>query len=83
MTSATRNQGKGGGVDYTDRQYWSGLIKMSLSKFFILAELQRRPMHGYEIARQVELSTKGCCAPPPGRCIRCCGNSRRAAMSPP
>ncbi|CDK98796.1 Transcriptional regulator PadR-like family protein [Magnetospirillum gryphiswaldense MSR-1 v2] len=66
MTSATRNQGKGGGVDYTDRQYWSGLIKMSLSKFFILAELQRRPMHGYEIARQVELSTKGCCAPTAG-----------------
>ena len=33
-------------VDYTDRLYWSGIIKMSLSKFFILSVLQKRPMHG-------------------------------------
>jgi hypothetical protein len=26
-------------VDYTDRAYWNGLIKMSLSKFFILCVL--------------------------------------------
>lgn len=24
-------------VDYTDRLYWNGIIKMSLSKFFILS----------------------------------------------
>ncbi|MBC8946213.1 MULTISPECIES: PadR family transcriptional regulator [Xenorhabdus] len=53
-------------VDYTDRLYWNGIIKMSLSKFFILSVLRHRPMHGYEIAREVECSTKGCCAPTEG-----------------
>jgi len=53
-------------VDYTDRAYWSGIIKMSLSKFFILCVLHRRPMHGYEITREVEQSTRGCCAPTEG-----------------
>ena len=53
-------------VDYTDRLYWNGIIKMSLSKFFILSVLKARPMHGYEIAREVECSTQGCCAPTEG-----------------
>jgi len=53
-------------VDYTDRLYWNGIIKMSLSKFFILSVLRKRPMHGYEIAREVECSTQGCCAPTEG-----------------
>jgi PadR family transcriptional regulator PadR len=53
-------------VDYTDRAYWNGLIKMSLSKFFILCVLQTRPMHGYEIARTVERTTNGCCSPAEG-----------------
>lgn len=53
-------------VDYTDRTYWNGIIKMSLSKFFILCVLHRRPMHGYEITREVEQSTRGCCAPTEG-----------------
>jgi DNA-binding PadR family transcriptional regulator len=53
-------------VDYTDRAYWNGLIKMSLSKFFILCVLQGRPMHGYEIARTVERTTNGCCSPAEG-----------------
>ncbi|WP_214052321.1 PadR family transcriptional regulator [Photorhabdus caribbeanensis] len=53
-------------VDYTDRLYWNGIIKMSLSKFFIFSVLQTRPMHGYEIAREVECSTQGCCAPTEG-----------------
>ncbi|NDK98708.1 PadR family transcriptional regulator [Photorhabdus bodei] len=39
---------------------------MSLSKFFILSVLQQRPMHGYEIAREVERSTQGCCSPTEG-----------------
>ena len=53
-------------VDYTDRAYWNGIIKMSLSKFFILCVLQTRPMHGYEIARTVERTTRGCCSPTEG-----------------
>ena len=69
-------------VDYTDRLYWSGIIKMSLSKFFILSVLQKRPMHGYEIAREVECSTKVVVHPPKAPSTRCCANSSRAAMSP-
>ena len=53
-------------VDFTDRAYWGGIIKMSLSKFFILSVLRQRPMHGYEIAREVECSTDGCCSPTEG-----------------
>jgi PadR family transcriptional regulator PadR len=39
---------------------------MSLPKVFILGVHQTRPMHGYEIARTVELTTKGCCTPAEG-----------------
>lgn len=53
-------------VDYTDRAYWAGLIKMSLSKFFILCVLNSRSMHGYDITRAVESTTQGCCSPTPG-----------------
>ena len=53
-------------VDYTSREYWNGIIKMSLSKFFILCVLHERPMHGYEITRAVERTTRGCCSPAEG-----------------
>lgn len=53
-------------IDYTDPSYWNGLIKMSLSKFFILCVLNRGPMHGYEISKAVEDTTQGCCSPTPG-----------------
>ncbi len=52
--------------DYTDRAYWNGLIKMSLSKFFILCVLNEKSLHGYEIAKAVELTTQGCCSPTEG-----------------
>jgi DNA-binding PadR family transcriptional regulator len=39
---------------------------MSLSKFFILCVLHHRPMHGYDISRQVEKTTNGCCSPTEG-----------------
>ncbi len=53
-------------VDLTDRAYWNGIIKMSLSKFFILRVLHDQPMHGYEVARAVALTTNGCCSPTEG-----------------
>lgn len=53
-------------VDYTNREYWNGIIKMSLSKFFILRVLYRESMHGYEIAQTVASVTKGCCTPTEG-----------------
>jgi DNA-binding PadR family transcriptional regulator len=52
--------------DYTSRSYWTGTIKMSLSKYFILCVLHERPMHGYEITRAVERVTNGCCSPTEG-----------------
>lgn len=52
--------------DYGDRAYWQGTIKMSLSKFFVLCVLHRKPMHGYEVVQAVEKTTKGCCSPSEG-----------------
>lgn len=53
-------------MDYTDREYWNGIIKMSLSKFFILRVLYVQSMHGYGIARTVAEVTRGCCTPTEG-----------------
>jgi PadR family transcriptional regulator PadR len=53
-------------VDLTDRTYWSGTIKMALSKFFVLRVLHDGPSHGYDIARAVERVTSGCCSPTEG-----------------
>ncbi|RFA25548.1 PadR family transcriptional regulator [Alkalilimnicola ehrlichii] len=39
---------------------------MSLSKFFVLSVLHRKPMHGYEVVKAVETTTKGCCSPSEG-----------------
>lgn len=50
-------------ADLTSRAYWNGTIKMSLSRFFILRVLHQHPMHGYEIARAVAATTRGCCSP--------------------
>lgn len=52
--------------DYTDRAYWQGTIKMSLSKFFVLCVLHQKPMHGYEVVQAVERTTRGCCSPTEG-----------------
>ncbi len=52
--------------DFTETSYWSGSIKMGLSRLFILAALHERPLHGYEVARQVERMTNGCCSPTEG-----------------
>lgn len=52
--------------DYSDREYWQGTIKMSLSKFFVLCVLHQKSMHGYEVVQAVEASTKGCCSPSEG-----------------
>ena len=57
-TASVRN----GSQDYLSRTYWNGTIKMSLSKFFILCVLHRRPMHGYDIARMIEVRSKGALA---------------------
>ena len=52
--------------DFTDHAYWAGTIKMALSRFFVLQVLHDGPTHGYDIARAVERTTKGCCSPSEG-----------------
>ncbi|WP_205655574.1 PadR family transcriptional regulator [Alcanivorax sp. 24] len=66
MNSATRSSRVRQAPDYGDPSYWHGTIKMSLSKFFVLSVLHRKPMHGYEVVQAVEKSTNGCCSPSEG-----------------
>ena len=51
---------------YEEAAYWNSLIRMSLSRFFILRVLKQRPMYGYEITERVKEATGGCCAPTEG-----------------
>lgn len=52
--------------DLLTAEYWNSTIRMSMSKFFILCVINERPLHGYDIAREVERRTAGCCAPREG-----------------
>jgi DNA-binding PadR family transcriptional regulator len=52
--------------DYTDRTCRNGIIRMSLSRFFIPCVLHRKPMHGDELARAVERTGRGRRAPTEG-----------------
>ncbi len=53
-------------MKYQSHEYWASLIKMSLSRFFILHVLNKEQLHGYEIAKRVSGITSGCCAPTEG-----------------
>jgi len=53
-------------IKYQTEEYWNSLIKMSLSRFFILRVLCCRSLHGYEITKEVAALTEGCCAPTEG-----------------
>lgn len=66
MSQDTAAPTRKAGPDLLSRAYWNGTIKMSLSKFFILSVLHKRPMHGYDIAREVAQMTNGCCSPSEG-----------------
>ncbi|WP_231613754.1 helix-turn-helix transcriptional regulator [Halomonas sp. BC04] len=80
MTKAKTEAAAGRKIpEYSDPSYWHGTIKMSLSKFFVLSVLHRKPMHGYEVVQAVEKSTKAAAALRKGRSIRCSTNSRRGA----
>ena len=52
--------------DYLDKSYWNGMIKMSLSRLFILRVLYEEKLHGYEITKRISEITNGCCAPSEG-----------------
>ncbi|NLX92035.1 MAG: PadR family transcriptional regulator [Firmicutes bacterium] len=51
---------------YLDKRYWNGLIKMSISRLFILRVLYEKPLHGYGISKRISSLTCGCCAPTEG-----------------
>jgi DNA-binding PadR family transcriptional regulator len=53
-------------IKYESQEYWAGLIKMSLSRFFILHALHHQPLHGYEITKQIAELTNSCCSPSEG-----------------
>lgn len=53
-------------MNYVSQEYWANLIKMSLSRFFILHVLHQQPLHGYEITKRVSALTNDCCAPTEG-----------------
>lgn len=52
--------------DFTSPAYWNDTIKMSLSKFFMLCVLCQKPMHGYEVGKEVKIRTSGSCSPAEG-----------------
>jgi len=51
------------GQDMSDASYWNMLVRRSLTRFYLLAALSARPMHGYELARAVSDLCQGCCDP--------------------
>ncbi len=51
---------------YLRKSYWHGMIKMSLTKLFILRALYESPLHGYALRRKIAELTDGCCTPTEG-----------------
>lgn len=45
----------------TDPGYWKSLINTGLTKLLVLKILSKGPSHGYEIVKEVESITAGCC----------------------
>ena len=50
-------------MEFDDREYWEKLINRSVSRFFLLAALNQKAMHGYELARAISEACRGCCEP--------------------
>ena len=53
-------------TDYTNKSYWENLVKMSLSRYFVMYALSQKPMHGYDISKWIGEATKNCCCPTEG-----------------
>lgn len=50
-------------MELDERGYWDLAVRRSVSRFFLLAALAQRPMHGYELAQEVAVASGNCCAP--------------------
>jgi DNA-binding PadR family transcriptional regulator len=46
-----------------DQDYWNKLIAKSATRFFLLACLARKSMHGYELSRTIASDCNRCCTP--------------------
>ena len=46
-----------------DEAYWENLVKRSLCRFFLLAELAKGPAHGYRVNQAIKNACQGCCEP--------------------
>ena len=46
-----------------EEAYWEGLVKRSLSRFLLLAQLAKGPIHGYGISQAIRDACQGCCEP--------------------
>jgi DNA-binding PadR family transcriptional regulator len=47
----------------TEKRYWQTLASRGTGRFLVLAALNERPRHGYELARAVTEACDGCCEP--------------------
>ena len=52
-----------GNRDLTEKSYWQTLASRGTGRFLVLAALNERPRHGYELARAVTEACDGCCEP--------------------
>ena len=43
--------------------YWENLVKRSLCRFLLLAQLYNGPLHGYGINQAIKEACQGCCEP--------------------
>ena len=46
-----------------DEAYWENLVKRSLCRFLLLAQLADGPVHGYGINKAIAQACQGCCEP--------------------
>ncbi|MSQ06574.1 MAG: arsenite methyltransferase [Dehalococcoidia bacterium] len=50
-------------VSMRDEAYWENLVKRSLCRFLLLAQLDRGPVHGYGLNQAIKEACQGCCEP--------------------
>lgn len=49
-----------------NEEYWQGIIRMGLTKLFLLRALLEEPLHGYDLARRATELSDGICSPTEG-----------------
>ena len=46
-----------------DEAYWENLVKRSLCRFLLFAQLDKGPLHGYGVNQAIKEACQGCCEP--------------------